>query len=266
MTPCAKIRHFTPNMRGGGVPWLYMPDSRSHRGAHPEDARDFAPGAVPVLRVAAGELSFLLGRGYAVDASLKLVGDHHQLTARQRKAVARGACPDETQRARKGRHSTMAQLCGRALAIDGFNCLITVEAMLSGAPLFRGRDGALRDLASVHGSYRAVAETEAAAAALTGLLARVAPSHVQILLDRPVGNSGRTRDLLETSCASAQLEAEVALHDHVDRALVSGGRVVASSDAWLLDHAAGWVDLPMALLDTQPTSPWLIDLRDEAAL
>ena len=241
-----------------------MPDSRSHRGAHPEDARDFAPEAVSRLRAATSELSFLLGRAYALEASLKLVGDRHQLTARQRGAVSRGACPDDVAHARGARRRATSQLRGCALAIDGFNCLITVEAMLSGAPLFRGRDRALRDLASVHGTYRAVAETEAAAASLAALLARAAPTHVQILLDRPVGNSGRTRALLASTCASRGVAAEVLLHDHVDRALADANRVVASSDSWLLDHAAGWIDLPAMLLSEQAHQPWLIDLADDA--
>ena len=41
-----------------------MPDSRRHRGAHPEDARDFGEQALGKLRDASTELSFLLSRTY----------------------------------------------------------------------------------------------------------------------------------------------------------------------------------------------------------
>ena len=57
-----------------------MPDARSHRGAHPEDVRDFAVGRHEVLRTAAAELSFLLARDYAPDASIKLGGAQGCLT------------------------------------------------------------------------------------------------------------------------------------------------------------------------------------------
>ncbi len=58
-----------------------MPDRRKHRGPHPEDRRLFAPEALPRLRAAAGDLSWLLSRGYAPESSLKLVGDRYALAA-----------------------------------------------------------------------------------------------------------------------------------------------------------------------------------------
>jgi hypothetical protein len=239
-----------------------MPDSRNHRGAHPDDARDFGPDAVGSLRAAVVELSYLMERHYAHDASLKLVGDHHQLTVRQRKAVSRGACSDSARTGRSARRVQVEQLRGRTLAVDGFNCLITMESSLSGAPLFRGRDGALRDLASVHGTYRSVDETLPAATRLVELCARQDVARALILLDRPVGNSGRTRALFEQACDAAELPAEVLLSDSVDRELVAcgaRGSVVASSDSWILDRAEAWVDLPLALLATSESAPWLID-------
>jgi hypothetical protein len=70
-----------------------MPDRRTHRGPHPEDAaRCSRRPAIPVLRAAAADLTWLLDRGYAVSSSLKLVGDRHHLAARQRVAVARCVC------------------------------------------------------------------------------------------------------------------------------------------------------------------------------
>ena len=71
-----------------------MPDTRRHRGPHPEDAELFAPASWPALRAATTDLSWLLSRGYAEPSSLKLVGDCFQLTERQRTAVMRSACSD----------------------------------------------------------------------------------------------------------------------------------------------------------------------------
>ena len=59
-----------------------MPDTRQHRGAHPEDGRLFAPEMLPRLRAAVSELSWLLSRGYPARAALKLVGDRHRLKRR----------------------------------------------------------------------------------------------------------------------------------------------------------------------------------------
>ncbi len=42
-----------------------MPDHRAHRGPHPDDAELFRADAIPRLRAAVADLSWLLGRGYA---------------------------------------------------------------------------------------------------------------------------------------------------------------------------------------------------------
>lgn len=236
-----------------------MPDSRSHRGAHPEDARDFAASETPTLRAAAEVLSYLLGRDYAQDAALKLVGDHHQLRARQRMAVLRASCAEASAIRRAARRVDAVALAGETLAIDGFNCLISLEAMLSGAPLLRGRDGVLRDLASVHGTYRSVAETERAAQLLLAALARHGVARAELLLDRPVGNSGRTRALLDRCAAEHGFALEVTLSERVDATLAASPHIVASSDSWILDRAARSVDLPALVAHDEKLALWLVD-------
>ena len=57
---------------------------------------------------------------------------------------------------------SVEQMHGEQVVIDGFNLLITLEAALSGGLVLLCRDGCLRDLSSVHGSYRSVQETERA--------------------------------------------------------------------------------------------------------
>ncbi|MCU0914495.1 MAG: DUF434 domain-containing protein [Planctomycetes bacterium] len=136
-----------------------MPDTREHRGPHPEDAKLFAPEMLPRLGAAAADFSLLLTKGYAEKSALKLVGDHFSLTQRQRVAVMRSSCSDQQLQSRRARCVPVEDLAGRPLAIDGYNLLITIEAALSGGLIFRGRDGCCRDLASIHGTYRKVEET-----------------------------------------------------------------------------------------------------------
>ena len=221
-----------------------MPDHRNHRGAHPEDADDFAEKRWPVLRAATADLSWLLTRRYAPVAALKLVGDHHQLTERQRRAVLRGACDDGALGRRTATRIDLPELAGKRVGIDGFNCLITIEAMLSGAPIFVGRDGACRDLASVHGTWRKVEETLPALEALGAILRSTGVAEAAIYLDRPVGNSGRLRGMIEELFEGGPIPALVTLHDAVDPVIVAEERIIASSDSWILDHAQRWVDLP----------------------
>jgi hypothetical protein len=220
------------------------------RGPHPRDAELFAERWHETLRTAVSELSWLETRGYPARASLKLVGDRHRLRARQRDAVARCACSDDARESRRSRQ--VQDLTDRDVVVDGLNVLITVEVALEGGLVLQGRDGAHRDIASIHGSYRRVAHT-ARALELLGEALKPARA-VRWLLDRPVSNSGRlagaVRTLGETLGGETPgREWAVELLNDPDRALRDEERVVASSDAGVLDGGGPWVDLPGLVLE-----------------
>ncbi|MEN6576976.1 MAG: DUF434 domain-containing protein [Phycisphaerales bacterium] len=203
-----------------------MPDTREHRGPHPDDRELFAPAMLPRLREALADFSMLLTKGYADKSSLKLVGDRFNLTQRQRLAIMRAACSDQRLESRLAHQVPIETLAGQPIAIDGYNLLITIEAALSGGLIFQGRDGCFRDLASIHGTYRKVEETIPAIQLIGDFLTEVGiaqtrgegvpPLHrgpnpvptsaagthdtplpqVLWLLDSPVSNSGRLKTLL----------------------------------------------------------------------
>src|ERR1051325_917083 len=187
------------------------PDTRRHRGAHPADAELFAADQLAKLRQAVVDLCWLLSRGYNLTSSLKLVGDRYGLRERQRLAVSRCACSDQDCQRRKEHCIPVGQIQGEAITVDGFNLIITLEAALSGGLLLVGVDDCIRDLSSVHGSYRSVEETDRAIMMIGEALAKLAPSSVHWLLDRPISNSGRLAAKLTdlASCNSWPWEVEV---------------------------------------------------------
>ena len=227
-----------------------MPEKRQHRGPHPQDHALFAPPQWPRLRAAVMDLSWLLSRGYADAAALKLVGDHYQLTTRQRTAVRRCACSDAALAGRAGREVGHKSIRGRRLQIDGFNIITTVEAALAGGVLIGGRDRCLRDMASMHGTYRKVRETLPAAALIGRTLAALGIGEARWVLDRPVSNSGRLRVVLLELARLHGWPWEVELSDHADRTLVESGEIVASADSVILDRCAAWFNLGRAVLAT----------------
>jgi hypothetical protein len=239
-----------------------MPDRRKHRGQHPADAQLFSAPALPALRTATSELSWLLGRGYTDTAALKLVGDRHRLTVRQRHAVQRCACSDEARERRAARRlpASPDALAGRAVVIDGFNCLITVEAALSGALVLVARDGAHRDVSSIHGSYRKVVETAEAVRAVGRALERCRAAAARWVLDKPVSNSGRLRALILDEAGRARWDWSVDLAAGADRVVASADGVAATSDGWILDRCAAWVDVPGAVLAAEVPDAWVVDL------
>lgn len=242
-----------------------MSSEDRHRGAHPADQELFGAKAFPALRQATADLSWLLSRGYARASALKLVGDRHALRERQRLAVGRAACGDEARAGRQRSQLNADQLSGRSMKVDGFNLLVSLEAALSGGVLLHCRDGCIRDMSSVHGSYRAVVETDAAITTAGTRLTALGITSVHWLLDSPVSNSGRLahriREVAEEHAWPWTVEAVF----NPDTALIAArDTVVVSSDAMVIDGTACWFNLAADLiLDGHAgQTPWLVDLRD----
>ncbi|HKG13002.1 MAG TPA: DUF434 domain-containing protein [Pyrinomonadaceae bacterium] len=237
------------------------PDRRRHRGAHPEDARLFAPERIEALRTAVSELSWLLGRGYQSKSSLKLVGDRHNLRERQRLAVARAACSDESRALRLAREVNASEVEGVELIVDGFNLVITLEAALGGGVLVLCRDGCVRDLSSVHGSYRAVEETERAVLLAGEVLSTLRPASVLWLFDSPVSNSGRLAERVRTLASEHNWPWQVRADFNPDRSIVNSQNLAVTSDSNVLDHTPRWLNLSRHIIQRHISNSWLIDLN-----
>jgi hypothetical protein len=239
------------------------PDKRQHRGAHPADRELFGAEQLATLRRATHELSWLMGRGYAGLAALKLVGDRYGLTHRQRLAISRAACSDEQREKRQARSIPIEEIAGKSLIVDGFNLIITVEAAMSAGLLIRGRDLCIRDLSSVHGSYRSVEETERAIHLVGESLSSLKPEHVQWLLDRPVSNSGRLAQRIKDVAAGHGWPWTVETVFNPDKLIQTSNSVAVTSDSAILDHAPLWINLNHHLITRYLSASWLIDLSFE---
>lgn len=242
-----------------------MPDSRTHRGPHPDDMRLFAADQLPALSAAVSELSWLLTRSYALPSALKLVGDRHQLTARQRTAVSRSACSDQN-KARRTRHRRdPSTLQRQSLWIDGYNVLTSVEAALAGGVILRCRDGCLRDMASMHGSYRKVTETVPAIELIGNLLGELGVGPVRWLLDQPVSNSGRLRVILLERAELHGWSWSVDLVPDPDPLLADCAVCIATADSEVLNKAASWVSLAGLVVESRVANAWIVDLSGTGA-
>ncbi len=229
-----------------------MPDKRKHRGPHPQDAELFGPAWLPRLAEATAQLSTLLGWGYAINAAVTLVGDHHQLHRRHRIALKRSATAPDSAAHRLG---MLRPIDGARIAVDGFNVVVSLEAALAGGVLLLGRDRRIRDLASMHGTWRRMAETHEVLDQLARVLEPAAEVHW--VLDRPVSNSGRLAGFVRERGWTAEL------HDQADGRLVElatqEGFAVATADGPLLDRVPAAVDLVGPVVSSLP-APFLVDL------
>jgi hypothetical protein len=240
-----------------------MPDHRQHRGANPKDAEAFAPEMLPRLQAACVDLSCLLSRGYAEKSAGTLVGDRYALTERQRIAVRRCACSDEQLADRRRRQASSGDLAGALLEIDGYNVLTTVEAALADAVVLVGRDGCYRDMASMHGNFRKVAETPRANRLMGRTLARLGVREAIWYLDSPVSNSAHLKQLLLEIAAAEKWNWRVELVPDPDPILAASSQITASADSGILDRTVRWFSLAREIVREHVPSANLVSLCEE---
>ncbi|MCA8999155.1 MAG: DUF434 domain-containing protein [Planctomycetaceae bacterium] len=237
-----------------------MPDRRRHRGPHPEDESLFGHRQVSVLQQATADLSWLLGRRYALPSSLKLVGDRYQLTARQRIAVSRSSCSNENRQKRLASQVSVPEISGHHICVDGYNVLTSIEVALSGGVLLRGVDGCLRDMASMHGSYRKVAETEPALRLLGEFLAEIEVSQCYWFFDEPVSNSGRLRSLMLSLARQYGWNWTVHLVPDPDAVLRETDQCIATADSEILNQCGCWINLVREIVTTHLPAAWIVEM------
>lgn len=111
------------------------------------------------LKNATKDMNYLLSRGFAEKASAELVGNRYKLRSRQIQMLKGASASDFQMEDRKNKLISLENLTNKSVYLDGFNVLILLESLLSGAYIFKGWDGCFRDLSSVHGSYKSVIQT-----------------------------------------------------------------------------------------------------------
>lgn len=153
-------------------------------------------------------------------------------------------------------------MAGAPVWIDGFNVLTTVEAAMGGGVLLLARDGALRDMASMLGSYRPVEETRPAVLAIAEVLDSLETKQCRWLLDAPVSNSGWLAKTLLEFAAERTLCWEVEVVQDPDRILekASADLLVASADSRVMDGAQRTWQLAREAVERVRPSPWIVDL------
>ncbi|WP_010665456.1 DUF434 domain-containing protein [Marinilabilia salmonicolor] len=237
------------------------PDKRKHRGPAPKDHLLFSPEQVIILKKAAADYCWLLDRNYSAKAALKLVGDKFKLQERQRQAIDRCCQPLSLAEPIKQKEiKKPTSLKHQTIVIDGFNLLIILEAALSRAPLFRGRDSLIRDISGLHGSYRKITETPQAIELVADFFIIYQPEQVFWVFDKPVSNSGRLAKLVAEIGQKTGINWSTSLEDQTDSKIAHAHGIVISSDSQILLHCKKWFNLSAYIIEEKIPDKWMIDI------
>jgi len=178
---------------------------------------------------------YLKERAFPDKAALKLVGDRWRLSGLERNCLFRAVFAQADCRARRAKLLEPREAAGRALGVDWYNVLITVESYLKGYPVFLADDGLLRDSSGVHGSYRPGRVTAAAVDRILESLGELAPARLELHLDSPISFSGDMAEALRRRLTPG-LPCEVSVSPSAASPLKSFPGVVATADSSIIDR------------------------------
>ncbi|MFP3593146.1 DUF434 domain-containing protein [Chryseobacterium sp. SIMBA_038] len=212
------------------------------------------------LKLAVQDMNYLLSRDYAERASSELVGNHYKLKTRQIQAL-RGASASENQiKNRRFKQVEILDLKDKVIYLDGFNILILLESLLSEAYIFRGLDGCYRDLSGVYGTYKRVNQTQKSIELVSQFFQKAKLQKLIWIFDKPVSNSGRIMQIILEFAQENNLNWEVDLQFNPDKFLAKNVEIIASSDAWILDHCKKWFNVIDYLIKEEKLSVNLIKM------
>lgn len=199
--------------------------------------------ASAALLEGARDYRWLLDRGYADAAALKLVGDRLRLSREERLVLFRGVAASEPSLRR--RSLIVASVRGMELFVDGHNQVFTIMHYLGGRPLFLGSDGLLRDAGASHGHIADRDAFRRALGLLSEAIAAAAPVRVLAYFDAPITGSEGHAALFADELHGRGIEAIAAVEKSADGPLKRAGArtAVATGDSAIVEALArGFMD------------------------
>ena len=206
--------------------------------------------------IAAGDLIFMLDRGYPKSPSIDLVGNRYGLDRTERMLLYRGVFDTKSSLSRREKLVEIDNISESCLLIDGFNVLITIDSYLQGLLVFAASDGYVRDVSEVYGNYRPDKSTVRALDLIAGFIGERKGS-TTILLDKRADASSECASLIEKKAGRVPFPPEVLIvtaldHKLVERSCCAGGKpeaVVATSDTEVLDRIQKACDIPCWIIE-----------------
>ena len=220
------------------------------RGYDIKDAKLFSSLEVQKLKMCVEDTVHLLNRGYPFSSSLQFTANHYRCPSRQILMLSRAICSDNSLRVKREKEQTASALEGATLYIDGFNLIITLEILFSGGTLFIARDGCVRDIAGMRGSYHLIDETDKAIGLLAKAVNELKVANVVFYLDSPISNSGNLKSRLFHFIDYFNCPIEVDLVFNPDVQMY-GKSIVATADGIILENCQSWFNLAQYCIEME---------------
>ncbi len=176
---------------------------------------------------------YLLNRGYKAKGALNLVTARYLLTREERLLLYR--CVHSQADADRIRSKIVNNLTGEKLAVDGYNAIITVAALVEGRTLYLCDDGIVRDLRGARIKDFSSPSLLRAIGLLKDHISAQSPAEVVLVLDKSVSMSAEHAKMMRRETP----EWKVMLADKTDKQVLalSDEYIISSSDYVILVNA-----------------------------
>lgn len=238
-----------------------MTEKITRRGYDPEDDKWFSIEAAIKLSKAMEDFQYLLDRGYKSQPAIDFIGNHYLLSSRQRTAIQRSAAAQVQYEKRKA--SMLPLECAKEgpVIVDGFNLIISLEVALSGSVLILGRDGVIRDLAGLRGTYNIIYKTGEALNLIGKAVRELSIPEIKFYLDSPVSNSGRLKQKILEQQDNWGIPAEVELTMNPDKEIRNSERIV-TGDSIILDNCRSWFNFSRFIIENYIKDAWIVSFNN----
>jgi hypothetical protein len=154
------------------------------------------------------------------------------------------AVPSNIALSRKDKRIKVNELCGRKVAIDGYNVLITIESLIIGAPVYLCDDGFLRDTRGIFRRYKSSDHTTLALSEILSILKESGVGWAELFLDQQISRSGELATEIRGMMTGFEVPGFAKTAKDVDRKLKLAKCPVATGDGAIIDEASEAVDIP----------------------
>ncbi len=198
----------------------------------------FEGEALDRLKLAAEEIAFLNGRGYAASEVMVLVVKQRELVPEQLAVLERAVCSAPQYRARAIKEMLPEDIARRPLLVDGHDVIDAITTALAGGVLLEGMDQTVQPLVA-GGS---VVHVDAALERIGPVLREMRPSKTKWLLDGARADAPALRDKLLPLAKKWKVQVDVDLHAD-PKSVLRRSASVATSDPAIIDACKSWCNL-----------------------
>lgn len=189
------------------------------------------------------DLYLLLNRDYPKSYALRFVGDHYGLKNEERYILSRTVFPKEYILETKRKKTSLKEIKGKEIFIDGYNVIITTESVLMGKA-FVSMDGVLRDTRNVSKKHRITNETIESVELVLNLLKKYRPGYTQFYLDKMMSKSGKLSEALREGMEERSIKGDSETILSVDHVLKNKNGIIATNDSAIILEVNKFIDLP----------------------